>query len=140
MTVESVLVVDDEPDIRMIAAISLSKVGRWRVTTVADGFAALAHAILLRPSVILLDMMMPGTDGLETLQRLREDPRTLDIPVLFATAKVQRKEVERYLGEGACGVVPKPFDPMLLPSQILQALGEASPSGARAAGETTDAS
>jgi two-component system OmpR family response regulator len=122
VNVESVLVVDDEPDIRAIASISLGKVGRWQVTAVADGYAALEQAAALQPSVILLDMMMPGMDGLETLLRLREDSRTAGIPVLFATAKVQQQETERYLGAGACGVIPKPFDPMLLPEQILRAL------------------
>jgi len=66
----------------------------------------------------MLDVMMPGMDGLGTLKALRNIPEIKDIPVIFMTAKVQPSEVQHYLSLGALGVIAKPFDPMTLPAQI----------------------
>ena len=118
MAVHSVLMIDDEPDIRRIGEMSLSAVGKLKVFMAASGAQGVEIARREKPDVILLDVMMPGLDGPATLAQLRADPATAGIPVIFMTAKVQRSEVERYLTLGAQGVVPKPFDPLDLPARV----------------------
>lgn len=116
--ISSILLVDDEPDIRTIAEMSLSAVGGWRTILASSGKEALALAMAHRPDVILLDVMMPEMDGVATFRELSARPETRDIPVIFMTAKVQSHERERYVGFGAAGVIAKPFDPMRLPKDI----------------------
>jgi len=120
-----ILFVDDDEDIRTIAYLSLTAVGGWQVTLADSGALALEKAVQDPPDLIMLDMMMPGMDGLATLQRLREDERTSSIPVIFLTAKVQKTEVDRYRSVGA-GLIVKPFDPMKLPDEIRRVLASAT--------------
>jgi two-component system OmpR family response regulator len=117
------LLVDDEPDIRRIAEVSLSMIGGWSVICACSGEEAIAAARAAPPDAILLDVMMPGLDGPETFSRLLADPLTARIPVIFMTAKAQSNEVGRYLALGARGVIRKPFDPMTLPRELSQLLG-----------------
>ena len=123
MTITSALLVDDEPDIRKIGAMSLERVGKWKVRVAASGADALRLALESPPDVIVLDVMMPGMDGPATLAALRADPRTAKVPVVFMTAKVLGHEVVGWLALGAAGVVRKPFDPMTLPGDIKKAAG-----------------
>jgi two-component system OmpR family response regulator len=88
------------------------------VSLAASGLEALAAAERDQPDLILLDVMMPGMDGPTTLTALQALAAARSIPVIFMTAKVQEREIERYLGLGAAGVIRKPFDPMKLPEQI----------------------
>ncbi|MDI1481570.1 response regulator [Polyangium sp. y55x31] len=118
MGVSKVLLVDDEPHIRRIGELSLKGVGKWKVVLASSGHEALEIAARETPDVILLDVMMPGMDGQETLLELRAREATAAIPIIFMTAKVQKHEVDRYRELGAAGVIPKPFDPMALPGQI----------------------
>ncbi|MDI1444441.1 response regulator [Polyangium sp. 6x1] len=122
MPVSKVLLVDDEPHIRRIGELSLKGVGKWKVVLASSGLEALDIAARESPDVILLDVMMPGMDGQETLLELRAREATAAIPIIFMTAKVQKHEVDRYRALGAAGVIPKPFDPMALPGQILDIL------------------
>ena len=122
MEISKVLLVDDEPDIRKIGCMSLRAVGKWEVREADCGQGALDALAEEVPDVILLDVMMPGMDGPTTLGKLRENPAWADIPVIFLTAKVQKNEVERYLGLGARGVIAKPFDPMTLPDEVRKVL------------------
>jgi CheY-like chemotaxis protein len=122
MTIRRVLLVDDEPDIRKIGALSLQAVGGWEVLLAANAEEGLALA-RQRPDVVLLDVMMPGMDGPTLLKHLRQLPEGVDIPVVFMTAKVQRIEMERYLSLGALGVIQKPFDPMTLPEEVRRLVG-----------------
>ena len=117
-----ILLVDDEPDIRRIAEMSLGLEPGWQVTLANSGAQAIELAASHEPDVILMDMMMPGMDGLTTLGKLRENPSLQDVPVIFMTAKVQRNEVERYTTAGAKGVLHKPFDPMTLCQDIQRIL------------------
>jgi CheY-like chemotaxis protein len=122
-----VLLVDDEADIRRIAALSLSRVGGMEVEQAEGGAEGIRKAREGRPDVILLDMMMPGLDGLATFRALRGDPETSEIPVVFLTAKAMSSEVERLKGLGARGVLIKPFDPMDLPRLLREVLDSGRP-------------
>jgi CheY-like chemotaxis protein len=118
MPISKVLMIDDEPDIRQVGQMSLKAVGKWQVVLAKSGPEGVELAAKEKPDVILLDVMMPGTDGPTTLSHLRAQDSTRAIPVIFMTAKVQKHEVEQYLQLGAVGVISKPFDPMTLPKEI----------------------
>ena len=118
MSPPRILVVDDDPDIRKIAALSLERIGGFRVSVAAGGREALAMAIRELPDVILLDVTMPDADGPETLQALRAESATDRIPVIFFTATASADEASRLCALGAAGVVAKPFDVMDLPRRI----------------------
>ena len=113
-----ILYVEDEPDIRTIAQMSLEAVGGFTVIACTSGSEALTAAPTASADLLLLDVMMPGMNGIDTLKALRELPATAKTPVIFMTAKVQAAEVALYKGLGALDVIPKPFDPMELSAQI----------------------
>ena len=118
MEINKVLVVDDEEDIRAVVQLSLSHVGGWKTALASSCAEALEKAVTERPDIIILDVMMPELDGVDTLKRLQQNEQTQRIPVIFMTARAQEVESERLLDLGAVGVVAKPFDPMTLPNQI----------------------
>lgn len=113
-----ILIIEDDEDIRRIAAVSLSKLGGMNVLEAQSGPEGITKARTEIPDVILLDVMMPLIDGPATLQSLKNDPITASIPVIFITAKVMQEEVSRLKGLGAAGVLLKPFDPLKLPSEV----------------------
>ena len=117
-----ILLVDDEEDIRKVGHLSLTAVGKFEVVVAASATEGLALAATDRPDLILMDMMMPGMDGLAALAAIQASPELKSIPVLFVTARVQRDEIEHYLSLGAIGVIQKPFDPMTLPDEIRRIL------------------
>ncbi|MEI6415330.1 MAG: response regulator [Pseudomonadota bacterium] len=117
-TLNRVLYVEDEPDIQAVAKIALEVVGGLTVKICSSGEEALREAEAFLPDMILLDVMMPGMDGPSTLRALRERPALAVTPVAFMTAKIQPPEVSHYLSLGALAVIPKPFDPMTLASQV----------------------
>ena len=119
MQIGRVMMVDDDPSIRKIGEICLTRVGKWEVALASSGQEALDMGPTFRPDLILLDVMMPGMDGTTTIKLLQEQEETASIPVIFMTAKVQSHEVEKYSKLGALGVITKPFDPMTLPSEIM---------------------
>ncbi|MDA7948186.1 MAG: response regulator [Hyphomicrobiaceae bacterium] len=110
--------VEDEPDIREVARIGLETLGSFDVDVCVDGTEAVRKAPGFRPDLILLDVMMPGMDGIETFKALRELPELQNTPIIFMTAKAQPSEVERYTALGCAGVIVKPFDPVTLPEQV----------------------
>jgi CheY-like chemotaxis protein len=114
----SVLYVDDEPDIREVAEMSLSLVDGLSVHVCESGERALELLPQLEPDLVLLDVMMPGTDGPTTLQRMRANPAVAHVPVIFVTAKAMPQEVARFRELGAVAVIAKPFDPMQLGTQV----------------------
>lgn len=113
-----VLYVDDEPDIREVAAMAIELDPALEVRTCESGEEALAIAPAWHPDLILLDVMMPEMDGPATLAALRADDATAAIPVVFITARTQAHEAERFIGLGAAGVIAKPFDPMTLAGTV----------------------
>jgi CheY-like chemotaxis protein len=118
-----VLIIDDEDDIREIAALSLESVAGWEVITARSGAQGLARAIEHLPDAILLDVMMPGMDGPTIFRELRKNTATARIPVLLLTAKVQSSDQRRFADLGVDAVLFKPFDPLTLSKQIADALG-----------------
>ena len=118
-----ILLIEDEDHIREIAQLSLESIGGWDVLSAGSGREGIELARMERPDAILLDVMMPEMDGPSTLQALREEPATKDIPVVFMTAKVQPAERRELSDVGAAGIIPKPFDPMTLSSDVADALG-----------------
>jgi two-component system OmpR family response regulator len=120
----TIMLVEDEPDILEIARLALEATAPYTVHTCNSGQKAIDSAPQIKPDLIVLDMMMPGMDGLTTLKLLRENTELQDIPIIFMTAKAQNNEIKRYIESGALGVISKPFDPMHLADEILQIWGK----------------
>jgi CheY-like chemotaxis protein len=114
----TVFYVDDEPDIREIVQLALGLVDGLNVEVCESGERALQRLPDITPDLVLLDVMMPGTDGPTTLQRMRADPRFANIPVVFVTAKAMPPRL-RCRELGAVAVIAKPFDPMQLGQQVV---------------------
>ena len=113
-----ILYVEDEPDIQAVARIALESVGGFILEVCSSGFEALEKCANFNPDLLLLDVMMPGMDGVSTLKELRKQPGLDNVPAMFMTAKVRPSEIEQLRQEGAIDVIPKPFDPMTLSDQI----------------------
>jgi CheY-like chemotaxis protein len=113
-----ILCVDDEEDIQEVVKLCLELDGGFIIDCCAGGAEALALLAHTKPDLILLDVMMPGMDGPATFAAMKA--RGLDVPVIFMTARVRGAEVSQYLDMGAAGVVPKPFDPVTLASEVRQ--------------------
>ena len=108
-----VLVVDDEPDVLLLCRLNLQQRGH-ELLEASNGPTALELARERQPEVIVLDLMLPGMNGYEVLENLKQDERTSDIPVLVLTAKSLRVDRERSHTLGASGFLTKPF----LPSEL----------------------
>jgi len=113
-----ILLVEDDPDIQEVTSLALTSLGGFAVKVCGSGPEAIAVAPRFRPHLILLDVMMPGMDGLTTLNALRANPDTAASPVVFLTAKVQPHEIEEYKRAGAVDILVKPFEPSRLPERL----------------------
>jgi len=105
-----ILIIDDEDDIREVAALSLETVAGWQVFTANSGTQGMARAIEHQPDAILL-------------RELRKNPATARIPVILLTAKVQSSDQRRFADLGVEAILFKPFDPLTLSNQIASVLG-----------------
>ncbi|WP_419804501.1 response regulator [Terriglobus sp.] len=117
-----ILIIDDEDDIREVAALTLEATAGWRVSTASSGTAGIAKAVTEQPEAILMDVMMPGKDGPTTFREMQRTPAIAHIPVLLLTAKVQGVDQRRFANLGVAAVLFKPFNPMTLAQQIAEAL------------------
>jgi two-component system, OmpR family, response regulator len=117
--IESVLYVDDDPDICAVVNATLSLIAGFKVHIAGSGEQAVDLAYMLRPDLVLMDVTMPGLDGPSTLKRMREHALLADIPVIFLTARVLPAEVARLHNVGAIGVIGKPFDPLKLCEDVV---------------------
>lgn len=115
-----ILHVEDDPSIQAITKLALEAIGGYQVLSCSSGNEAIEQVIDFAPNFILLDVMMPGMDGPQTLLHLAEMMDLSQIPVAFMTAKVQVQEVAQYRELGASDVIFKPFDPMQLAAQVRQ--------------------
>jgi len=117
----TVLVVEDDPDIRELLAFSLDKEG-WRLLVAEDGEKGLALAEAERPDCLVLDIMLPGIDGLEVLRRVKAGPGTRRLPVIMTTARGEESDIVAGLELGADDYVVKPYSPKVLAARIRAAL------------------
>jgi two-component system OmpR family response regulator len=117
----SILYVDDDEDIRTIVQMSLTLDPAISLELASSGEAALVlvdDRPTWRPDALILDVMMPGLSGLETLAEMRRRDRLLTVPAIFMTARGRAMEQSQYLTLGAAGTILKPFDPVNLAMQI----------------------
>ena len=122
----TVVLVDDEPDIREVATMSLEAVAGWRVLGASSGREAIELALRGEAEAMLLDAMMPELDGPATLAELRAREQAEGrepLPVIMLTAKTQGFGPARVAEIGAQGLIAKPFDPMSLGTQVAKILG-----------------
>ncbi|OGL41719.1 MAG: DNA-binding response regulator [Candidatus Schekmanbacteria bacterium RBG_13_48_7] len=117
MSKESILIIEDESDILELTRYNLSKEG-YNVTGAASGEDGLKLARINHPDLIILDLMLPGIDGLSACKLLKNDPKTSDIPVMMLTAKVEESDVVSGLELGADDYVTKPFSPKVLIARV----------------------
>lgn len=132
--VHRVLIIDDDKWIAMSTAMVLEAEG-FEVHSATGGVHGLELAVKLQPSLILLDIMMPGIDGWETLERLKEQEEIRSIPVIVFTARENHRGSTRAQELGAVQYVRKPFRPEALLRSIRQHLEE--PVSAGGSGGTT---
>lgn len=125
MATKKILVVDDEAGFARLLKLNLEGTGKFEVQTENKGSQALNTARSFRPDLILLDIIMPDMDGSEVANRLKNDPATRNIPILFLTALVKDKEVETTSGAiGGHLFLAKPITTDELVQSIDRTLGE----------------
>jgi CheY-like chemotaxis protein len=118
-----VLAVDDENDVLLILKTALRD--EYDVETAASGQEALERALEHKPDVVLLDLMMPGMDGMEVLEELRKSPLTATTPVIFLTGVSDKKKIREALDKGTQYYITKPFNHHDLLNKVAMAIQEA---------------
>ena len=114
----TILYVEDEPNTQAFARMALETVGGFIVKICSSGEEALEKAADFNPDLLLLDVMMPGIDGTETLAELRKMSETSNTPVIFITSKTHKDDIAYLKSLGALDVITKPFDPITLAKLI----------------------
>ncbi len=117
MAKEHILVVDDEEDILELVRYNLDREG-YKINCVTSGEEALKAARSKLPHLILLDLMLPGVDGLEVCTILKHDQKTEHIPIIMLTAKGEEADIVTGLELGADDYIPKPFSPRVLVARV----------------------
>lgn len=117
MAKENILVVEDERDILELVFFNLSREG-YRVEGASSGEEALQAVSTKLPDLVVLDLMLPGVDGLEVCKRLKGDPGTRDVPIVMLTAKGEEADVVTGLELGADDYITKPFSPRIMVARI----------------------
>lgn len=110
--------VEDEPDIGAIVQLALEEIGGYSLSLCRSGPEAVQKVALFNPELVLLDVMMPGMDGVQTFHLLKALPGMRRTPIVFVTAKAQTHEVAHYRSLGAADVIAKPFNPITLPDHV----------------------
>ncbi|MGB3300162.1 MAG: response regulator [Phormidesmis sp.] len=117
-----ILIVDDEESIHKVVRLSLKMEANWESITASSGVEGISQAEIHQPDAILLDVMMPDMNGIDTFSALANNPKTSAIPVILLTAKTQSAEKRLFQEIGVAGVITKPFKPLALASKIAQLL------------------
>lgn len=121
MPKEKILVVDDEEDIRELVKYNLAREG-YKIFCASSGEKALKKARAKLLDLIVLDLMLPGIDGLEVTKILKNDPKTQHIPIIMLTAKEEEADIVTGLELGADDYITKPFSPRVLVARIRAAI------------------
>ncbi len=127
MSQKRILIIDDDVDIQAVAEMGITMMTAWSVLLASSGSKGIEIAQQEPLDAILLDVMMPKVDGIQTLEQLRSKSNTCHIPVIFLTAKAQANDRRKLYAAGADGMITKPFDPTTLASQIAGFLGWSTP-------------
>ena len=114
----NILYVEDDLHVRTTAKLVLEVIGQYTVRDCSSGHDALLAVADFKPDLILLDVLMPELDGLDTLAMLRRIPHMAATPAVFVTGLTSPQDIARYMEAGAIGVIPKPLMPLRLTSQI----------------------
>lgn len=134
----TILTIEDQPDIRRLIRMTLEFKGH-RVLEAGNGAEGLALARSERPALILLDVMMPGIDGLTVARMLAEDPQLRDTPTVMISALGNAGDVQAGLATGVHAYLVKPFSPWELLQKIEQLTGDPGTDEADAAEASTGA-
>ena len=110
--------VEDDEDIQRIVRMSLERIGKMTVEVVGDPMVALGKITSFKPDLVMLDWMMPGMDGPTLFRKMKEQPETNALPVVFITAKATQRDMDELVALGAAGTISKPFSPRDLPEQL----------------------
>jgi two-component system phosphate regulon response regulator PhoB len=125
MANENILIVDDEEDVLELVRYNLDRNG-YQVQTASSGEEALAKAKKKLPDLVILDLMLPGIDGLEVCRQLKRDAKTDHIPIIMLTAKGEEADIVAGLELGADDYVTKPFSPKVLSARVRRILHRAA--------------
>lgn len=123
MASKRILIVDDDEATRQLLRVTLSRIAQWQVLTAASGRECLAMAAAAPPDAILLDVVMPEMDGIETFRRLQANPATRAIPVILLTSLARSSYERMVAGLDVRAVLDKPSIPAELPLQVAKAMG-----------------
>lgn len=118
ISLQRILLADDEPDVLEVSRIALETVGGFEVAVCDSGAELLRRLPDFSPDLIIIDVMMPDMAGPEVLARVRQIPGFGDIPVVFLTGVINGDELKNLRNSGAADVIIKPFDPMTLADRI----------------------
>ncbi|UCC99628.1 MAG: response regulator [Phycisphaerales bacterium] len=132
---KTILVVDDEQKVLDLIAFRLKLVG-YRVITAKSGEEGLTLAETDRPDLIILDITMPGLDGLTVCSRFKQSQTLSEIPILMLTARYEVESVNKAMAAGADDYVVKPYDPTVLQMKIQQHLGKSKVSSTESKGKS----
>ncbi|MBN1799412.1 MAG: response regulator [Spirochaetales bacterium] len=117
MSKETILVIEDEKDIRELITYNLNREG-YKATGAADGTKALLAIGAHTPDLIVLDLMLPGIDGLDLCRQLKANENTVQIPIIMVTAKGEEEDIIKGLEMGADDYITKPFSPKILAARV----------------------
>jgi two-component system phosphate regulon response regulator PhoB len=133
MTQHSILVVEDDPNIRELLEYNLTRDG-FTVDTADRGEVALQKAVDSPPDLLILDLMLPGMDGLELCRRLKQNPKTRELPIMMLTAKDEESDIVTGLELGADDYITKPFSPKVVIARVKAVLRRKTRSRSSASG------
>lgn len=122
MTHRKILIVDDEDRLRELVQACLEDLAGWETLTAASGEECLQLLQTESVNAILLDVSMPGMDGIALYERLQIDPTTQTIPVILLTAKVLPSDRAKFVELGVTGIISKPIEPLTLIAEIAEIL------------------
>jgi two-component system, OmpR family, alkaline phosphatase synthesis response regulator PhoP len=123
ITLRQILVIDDSALVREAAKIALGRIGGWQVITADSGEQGISQALSQRPDAILLDVVMPGMDGIAVAEALNGMPSLRSVPILLLTADDRIESSESFRLISVAGVINKPFDIAGLSREVTARLG-----------------